>query len=181
MWIVFGFTATGHNWGNENRYCLKCRRTTPHALKAGRVWFSLFFLPLLPLTRLGFAVQCGSCANEIADLARPVPRWTLAPRRKSAIFWGWLLLILGVLLTGFWGLGIVITPPQPDTPDLMGRIVGWLIFVGPLLGLAAYHFWRGRLLATAIAGNTTEALDTAGRTDEELEKFANLALTQSKG
>ena len=50
MFIIFGWgkvTTKAHGW-TEPEYCEYCRNTPRHALVEKRVWFTLFFIPVIP-------------------------------------------------------------------------------------------------------------------------------------
>jgi hypothetical protein len=96
MLIIFGVNVFRKDHGQAQRYCLQCNRAAVHELVSETAWFTLFFIPVIPLSWRLFRVRCALCGREKPE--KPNRRWTLAPRRKSALFFGWLL----AGLAGLW-------------------------------------------------------------------------------
>jgi hypothetical protein len=61
MFFVFGVTSR-HKTVDSGRFrCPNEDRTTPFRHEEARRWFTLFFIPLIPLGRQGEWVRCQSC------------------------------------------------------------------------------------------------------------------------
>jgi zinc ribbon protein/tellurite resistance protein TerB len=45
-------------------HCRNCGGDRQYRLRAGRRWFTLFFIPIIPLTKVGEHVQCRTCKTR---------------------------------------------------------------------------------------------------------------------
>ena len=71
MWIVFGASEFQKEHGTASRYCLRCRKVMTHGLVSIHSWFTLFFIPVVPLGPASFQVRCGMCGQHLPELSRP--------------------------------------------------------------------------------------------------------------
>lgn len=62
--IIFGFRIFYHTLGQGVFYCRKCGGDRQYRHRAGRRYFTLFFIPVIPLTRTGEQVQCLTCKTR---------------------------------------------------------------------------------------------------------------------
>src|SRR5258705_12551032 len=58
MFFLFGMRTKAKAIGQIERPCSKCARPTMHVAIESRRWFTLFFIPLIPLRR-NYVVRCG--------------------------------------------------------------------------------------------------------------------------
>ncbi|XRQ03451.1 hypothetical protein ACN3XK_43545 [Actinomadura welshii] len=89
MLLVFGLTAVSRTVGEGTFHCPQCGGDRAFRRRAGRRWFSAFFVPLIPLWRLGEAVECRTCRSRlpVAALRTPTARQlaeTLAAGMRAA-------------------------------------------------------------------------------------------------
>ena len=79
--VVFGSRAVESELGSGRFYCPKCDDDRPYLNKEARRWFTLFFIPVIPLNRLGSYIECPVCktayTGEVLNVA-PSPE-----RQKS--------------------------------------------------------------------------------------------------
>lgn len=61
MFIIFGTRGRSHTIGTGQFYCPREGGDRAYEHKEARRYFTLFFLPLIPLDRLGDYVECTSC------------------------------------------------------------------------------------------------------------------------
>ncbi|QKG26266.1 TerB family tellurite resistance protein [Actinomadura verrucosospora] len=64
MLLVFGLTVVFRTVGQGTFHCPQCGGDRAYRRRAARRWFSPFFVPLVPLWRLGHAVECRSCRGR---------------------------------------------------------------------------------------------------------------------
>jgi zinc-ribbon family/Tellurite resistance protein TerB len=62
--IIFGFRIFYHTLGQGVFHCRKCGGDRQYRHRAGRRYFTLFFIPIIPLTRTGEHVQCLTCRTR---------------------------------------------------------------------------------------------------------------------
>ena len=60
MLFLFGMRTKAKSIGQIERACSKCARPTMHNAIESRRWFTLFFIPVIPLGG-NFVVRCGVC------------------------------------------------------------------------------------------------------------------------
>ncbi|MGP4027764.1 hypothetical protein [Actinomadura sp. 3N407] len=73
MLLVFGLTAVFRTVGEGTFHCPQCGGDRAFRRRAGRRWFSMFFVPLVPLWRLGQAVECRTCRGRFPVSALRTP------------------------------------------------------------------------------------------------------------
>jgi len=62
--IIFGLRAFFRTIGQGVFHCPRCGGDRQYRLRSGRRYFTLFFLPVIPLTKLGEHVQCTACRSR---------------------------------------------------------------------------------------------------------------------
>lgn len=63
MLVVFGWRSRAHTIGSGQFYCPREGGDRGYEHKEARRWFTLFFIPLIPLNRLGDYVECTGCKS----------------------------------------------------------------------------------------------------------------------
>lgn len=64
MLLIFGFSVFFRTISEGTFHCPNCGGDRRYRRRAGRRWFTLFFLPVIPLGRLGEVVECGTCRTR---------------------------------------------------------------------------------------------------------------------
>lgn len=65
--ILFGTKQVESELGTGHFVCPNCRMSRPFRHTAMKRWFTLFFIPLIPLGETGRFVQCGGCGARYDD------------------------------------------------------------------------------------------------------------------
>ena len=73
MLLIFGMATRMKVLGRSTIHCPKCGVDRVGALKQARRWFSVFFIPLIPLKVLGEVVQCETCGTTFGPEVRALP------------------------------------------------------------------------------------------------------------
>jgi zinc-ribbon family len=60
MFFLFGTRSKAKSLGQIERPCSKCARLTMQNVVASRRWFTLFFIPVIPLGN-NCVLRCGVC------------------------------------------------------------------------------------------------------------------------
>lgn len=60
MFFLFGVRSKAKGIGQVENHCTKCNRPTMHAIVETKKFFTLFFIPVIPLGGNSFA-KCGVC------------------------------------------------------------------------------------------------------------------------
>lgn len=73
MLIILGVRAFYRSIGQGAFYCRRCGGDREYRRRTGRRWFTLLFIPVIPLAKAGQHVQCASCRTRyVTDvLAQP--------------------------------------------------------------------------------------------------------------
>jgi len=73
MLLIFGLRVYFRTIGQGMFHCQRCGGDRRYRERAGRRWFHLFFIPLIPLVSVGGHVMCGTCrtAYHVGVLALP--------------------------------------------------------------------------------------------------------------
>ena len=70
--IIFGTRGVTYTAQSEQFYCPTCRGQVPYKHKRVRRFFTLYFIPLIPLDLLGEYIECQQCNNaykpEVLDM-----------------------------------------------------------------------------------------------------------------
>ncbi|MGD0246605.1 MAG: hypothetical protein ABSB59_40615 [Streptosporangiaceae bacterium] len=64
MLTIFGLRVLFRAIAQGTFYCRRCGGDREYRHRVGRRWFMLLFLPVIPLTRVGEHVQCGTCRTR---------------------------------------------------------------------------------------------------------------------
>ena len=64
--IIFGTKAKFETISQGMFYCPHCQAQRSYLLKRGRKYFSLYFIPIIPMGDLGEFVECGTCGITYA-------------------------------------------------------------------------------------------------------------------
>jgi tellurite resistance protein len=62
--LIFGFAVFFRTVGEGDFHCPHCGGDRHYRHRVARRWFTLFFLPVIPLTRVGEIVECTTCRNR---------------------------------------------------------------------------------------------------------------------
>lgn len=73
MLLVFGLTAVFRTVSEGTFHCPQCGGDRAYRRRAGRRWLSVFFVPTVPLWRLGNAVECRTCRGRFPVSALRTP------------------------------------------------------------------------------------------------------------
>ena len=63
MLVIFGTRGRSHTIGSGQFFCPREGGDRRYEHKEARRWFTLFFIPLIPLDRLGDYIECTSCKS----------------------------------------------------------------------------------------------------------------------
>ncbi len=67
--IIFGLRAFYRTIAQGTFHCRRCGGDRQYRQRSGRRWFTLFFLPVIPLNSVGEHVQCTTCrARYVPDV-----------------------------------------------------------------------------------------------------------------
>lgn len=61
MFVIFGTKNVGTTIGNGNFCCPRCNVERDYRLKQNKNYFSLFFIPIIPLGQTGDTLECSFC------------------------------------------------------------------------------------------------------------------------
>ena len=64
MLILFDFRDRRHEFGEEPQFCEHCDRDTAHVLYRSRIWFTLYFVPLFPVSPGSDVAMCNLCGQR---------------------------------------------------------------------------------------------------------------------
>ncbi|MBO0805907.1 MAG: hypothetical protein J2P25_22905 [Nocardiopsaceae bacterium] len=64
MIIIWGLRVFYHTIAQGTFYCRQCGGDRPFRHRAGRRFFTLFWIPIIPLNRVGEHVQCVTCKTR---------------------------------------------------------------------------------------------------------------------
>ena len=64
MLIIFGLRVFYRTIAQGTLYCRRCGGDRKYRHRAGRRWFTLFFIPIIPLNSIGEHVQCTACRTR---------------------------------------------------------------------------------------------------------------------
>lgn len=67
MFIIFGWPQRKSGVHTLSAYCARCRRETVHKGYAEQTWFTLFFIPILPLSGKHPRALCHVCGQDMWD------------------------------------------------------------------------------------------------------------------
>ena len=64
MLLIWGLRVFFRTISEGVFHCRHCGGDRQYRLRAGRRWFTLFFIPVIPLTKVGEHVQCQTCKTR---------------------------------------------------------------------------------------------------------------------
>ena len=64
MLIILGLRVFYRTMAQGSFYCRRCGGDREYRHRAGRRWFTVFFLPVIPLNQVGEHVQCTTCRTR---------------------------------------------------------------------------------------------------------------------
>jgi zinc-ribbon family len=62
--IIFGLRVFYRTIAQDTFYCRRCGGDRQYRHRSGRRWFTLFFIPVIPLNSVGEHVQCATCRTR---------------------------------------------------------------------------------------------------------------------
>ena len=78
MIIIFGNKVRYKTLSTGQFYCPQCKTRRDYELRQARNWFSIYFIPIVPLNQLGEFVTCLTCGANFQQevLSMPIPSST---------------------------------------------------------------------------------------------------------
>ena len=73
MLIIFGFRVFYRTIAQGTFHCRRCGGDRQYRHRVGRRWFTLFFIPVIPLNRVGEHVQCTTCRSRYVPEVLSLP------------------------------------------------------------------------------------------------------------
>jgi|GEM_PF-275798 len=64
MIIIWGTRHRVKALGQSPRTCPRCQHETVHTLERRQSWFTLFFIPIFPVTKATYVARCNLCGQE---------------------------------------------------------------------------------------------------------------------
>lgn len=64
MLLIFGLSVFFRTVGQGDFHCPNCGGDRHYRQRVARRWFTLFFLPVIPLNRVGEVVECATCRTR---------------------------------------------------------------------------------------------------------------------
>lgn len=76
MLLIFGLAVFFRTVGEGDFHCPNCGGDRHYRRRVARRWFTLFFLPVIPLNRVGEVIECRTCRGrfDLAVLRMPTAR-----------------------------------------------------------------------------------------------------------
>ncbi|MFC5750054.1 zinc-ribbon domain-containing protein [Actinomadura rugatobispora] len=73
MFLIFGLSVFFRTVGEGTFHCPRCGGDRSYRQRVGRRWFTLFFLPVVPLNQVGEVVECRTCRTrfDVGALRQP--------------------------------------------------------------------------------------------------------------
>jgi hypothetical protein len=71
--LIFGLSVFFRTVDEGIFHCPHCGGDRGYRLRAGRRWFTLFFVPVIPLGRVGEAVECNACRTRFNKAVLRLP------------------------------------------------------------------------------------------------------------
>jgi hypothetical protein len=82
MFFLFGTRRKAKVLGQMERHCAKCARSTVHSAIESRQWFTLFFIPVIPLGS-NYALRCNLCG--LTQKSSPELKEQLSAKAATAL------------------------------------------------------------------------------------------------
>lgn len=73
MFIIFGWRSISSTTSEGEFRCPGCRQDRSYKAKSYRRWFTLFFIPVIPLNSLGEGIECQVCKSSYAVEVLAIP------------------------------------------------------------------------------------------------------------
>ena len=73
MLIIFGIRVSHRTIAQGTFHCRRCGGDRQYRHRVGRRWFTLFFIPVIPLNKVGEHVQCTTCRTRYVTDALSLP------------------------------------------------------------------------------------------------------------
>lgn len=64
MLIIWGFKTLFKTIGEGQFHCPSCRADRQYHLRQARRWFTIFWIPIIPLKVAGEIIECGTCKKK---------------------------------------------------------------------------------------------------------------------
>lgn len=109
MLIIWGLRVIYHTIARGVFFCRRCGGDRDYRHRAGRRFITVFFIPLIPLTKTGEHVQCTTCKTRYVS---DVLRLPTAARMQKALPAGMRALVAVMLRAG-----------DPASPDARRRAI----------------------------------------------------------
>jgi hypothetical protein len=87
MFIIFGWPRRKSGVHTLSAYCPRCRRETVHRGFHERAWFTLFFIPVFPLSGRHPHAFCNVCGQDVWDGSFPLGRPEETSRQQIELAW----------------------------------------------------------------------------------------------
>ncbi len=147
MLIIFGFRTFFRTLGQGVFHCRKCGGDRQYRHRAGRRFFTLFFLPVIPLAKAGEHVQCTTCKTRYP---MDVLRLPTAAQMQTALPTGMRAAAAAMLQAG-----------QPGHPAARQRAVA-------AIQQAGAHDYQDRYLDADIAQPPQARREALGQVAQQL-------------
>lgn len=73
MFLIMGMKVKLKAIGDGTFHCPRCGGDRHYRRMQARRWFTIFFVPVIPLKELGTVVQCDSCGGQFSEAALSTP------------------------------------------------------------------------------------------------------------
>jgi tellurite resistance protein len=71
--LIFGLSVFFRTVGEGDFHCPNCGGDRHYRQRVARRWFTLFFIPVIPLNQIGEIVECGACRGRFNPGALRMP------------------------------------------------------------------------------------------------------------
>ena len=95
--LIFGLRVVYRRVATGTFHCQRCGGDRQYRRRAGRRWFHILLIPVIPLNHVGEHVQCGTCAGRYRTGVLAVPT---SAQMEAALPAGTLAAALCMLLAG---------------------------------------------------------------------------------
>jgi transcription elongation factor Elf1 len=80
--IIFGTKVRKKTIKSGQFFCPRCGTSRPYNHQKGTRYFTLYFIPIIPMGEMGEFIECGVCGNmfqlDVLKIKQPQPRADLA-------------------------------------------------------------------------------------------------------
>jgi hypothetical protein len=95
--LIWGFRVVFRTLATGTFFCPRCGGDRQYRTREARRFFTFFFIPLIPLTRLGQVVECDTCHKQFEEQVLSLPT---SAQLTHALQYGMGTLIAAVLRAG---------------------------------------------------------------------------------